>query len=100
MSDARSDFRNRAQIKNKDDLAVIVTIISDHKWTLSSLVIYHYVHGCYTLREKCSYSEFFLIRIFPHSDGIQRDTPYLSVFSPNLGKHGPENHRIRTLFTL
>ena len=45
MSDARSDFGNRDQIKNKDDLAVIVTIISDHKSTLSSLVVYHYVHG-------------------------------------------------------
>ena len=22
---------------------------------------------------------------------IQRDTPYLSVFSPNAGKYGPEN---------
>ena len=29
--------------------------------------------------------------IFPHySDWIQRDTKYLSVFSPNAGKYGPE----------
>ena len=34
-----------------------------------------------TLREKCSYSEFFR-----------------SVFSPNAGKYGPEKLRIRTLF--
>ena len=27
-------------------------------------------------------------RIFPHSDRIQRDTPYLSVFSSNAGKCG------------
>ena len=27
-------------------------------------------------------------RIFPHSDGIWRDTRYLSVFSPNAGKSG------------
>ena len=34
--------------------------------------------------------KFFLVRIFPHSDGIRRDTLYLSVFSPNAEKHGPE----------
>ena len=31
-----------------------------------------------------------LVRIFPHSDLIRRDTPYLSVFSPNAGKYGSE----------
>ena len=29
-------------------------------------------------------------RIFPYSDGIRRDTKYLSVFSPNAGKYEPE----------
>ena len=38
------------------------------------------------LREKCPKTEFFLIRIFPHSGW----TKYLSVFSPNAGKYGPE----------
>ena len=33
--------------------------------------------------------EFFLVRIFRHLDWIRRDTPYLSVFSPNAGKYGP-----------
>ena len=32
----------------------------------------------------------FLVRIFPHSDWIRRDTSYCSVFSPNTGKYGPE----------
>ena len=32
----------------------------------------------------------FLVRILPHSDWIQRDTKYLSIFSPNAGKHGLE----------
>ena len=32
-----------------------------------------------------------LVRIFPHSDWIWRDTRYLSVFSPNTGKCGPNN---------
>ena len=34
-------------------------------------------------------TEFFLVSIFPHY-WIRRDTPYLSVFSPNAGKYGPE----------
>ena len=29
-----------------------------------------------------------LVRIFPHSDGMRRDTLYLSAFSPNSGKYG------------
>ena len=40
------------------------------------------------LREKCPNTEFFLVSIFPHVDWIWRDTPYLSVFSPNAGKYG------------
>ena len=40
-----------------------------------------------------------LFRIFPHSDWIRRDTEYLSAFSPNEGKCGPEQLRIRTFFT-
>ena len=43
-----------------------------------------------TLREKCPNSEFFLVRIFPYSDWIRGDTKYLSVFSPNAAKYGPE----------
>ena len=33
-----------------------------------------------------------MVRIFPHSDWIRRDTKYLSVsvFSLNAGKYGPE----------
>ena len=42
------------------------------------------------VREKCPNTEFFLVRIFPHLDWIRRDTSYLSVFSPNAGKYGPE----------
>ena len=33
---------------------------------------------------------FFLVRIFPYSDWVRRDTPYISVFSPNEVKYGPE----------
>ena len=38
----------------------------------------------------CPNTEFFLVRIFPPSGWIQTDTKYLSVFSPNVGKYGPE----------
>ena len=40
-----------------------------------------------------------LVCLFPHSDWIRRETEYLSVFSANMGKYGPEKLRIRTLFT-
>ena len=43
-----------------------------------------------SLCEMCPNMEFFLVRIFPHSDLIRKDTKYLSVFSPNAGKYGPE----------
>ena len=31
-----------------------------------------------------------LVRIFQHLDWIRRDTEYLFIFSPNVGKYGPE----------
>ena len=34
--------------------------------------------------------EIFLVRIFPHSAGIRRDTEYFSVFIWNAGKYGPK----------
>ena len=45
---------------------------------------------CSALREKCPNNKFFLVCIFPHLDWIRRYTEYLSVFSPNAGKYGPE----------
>ena len=41
----------------------------------------------------------FLVRIFPHTDWIWRENPYLSVFSPNAGQCGKEQLRLQTLFT-
>ena len=41
----------------------------------------------------------FLVRIFPHSDWIRRDTEYLFLFSLNAGKHRPRKLRIQKLFT-
>ena len=48
--------------------------------------------------KKCPYLEFFwsVFSVFELNTG---DTEYLSVFSPNAGKYGPEKLRIRTLFT-
>ena len=42
-----------------------------------------------SLREKYPNTEFFLVRISPHSDWIRRYAEYLSVFSPNVGKYRP-----------
>ena len=42
------------------------------------------------LREKCPNTELFLVRIYTYLDWIRRYTEYLSVFSPNVGKYGPE----------
>ena len=33
-----------------------------------------------SLRENCPNTEFFLVRIFPHSNWISKDTPYLETF--------------------
>ena len=57
-----------------------------------------YTRYNWTLHEKCPNTEFFLIRIFPHSDSIRGDTEYLSIFSMNVGKYGPQKIRIWTLF--
>ena len=54
---------------------------------LVTKIIYK-IHS-YPLRKGAVFG-FFLVRIF---------TPYLSVFSPNAGKFGPEKLRIRTPFT-
>ena len=48
---------------------------------------------------KLSLFEVFPVRIFPYSDWIPKDTPYLSVFSPNAGKCRPEKLRIRILYS-
>ena len=48
----------------------------------------------YLLREASVFGVF-LVHIFPHSDRIRKDTPYLSVFSPNAGKYRSEKLRKR-----
>ena len=53
----------------------------------------------WSLRKKCPNTEFFVVRIFSHSDWIRGDTEYLSVFSPKAGEYGPERLGIWTLFT-
>ena len=42
----------------------------------------------HTLREKCPNTELFLVSIFLRSEWIRRE--HLSVFTPNMGKYGPE----------
>ena len=57
-------------------------------WKLQKKIMFAQLSLC----EKFSYSEFFW-SVF----SIQTD--YLSVFSLNVGKYGPEKLRITTLFT-
>ena len=40
-----------------------------------------------------------LVMSYLGDDRIRRDKEYLSVFSPNAGKYGPQKLQIRTLFT-
>ena len=64
----------------------------------SSVLINYFLHyflyftkGCITtLRKKYPNTEFFLVLIFPHLEFVRRDTKYLSVYSLNAGKYGPE----------
>ena len=60
-------------------------------------ILQHFL-GKQSLREKCPNTQLFLVRIFPHSDWMRRDTKYLSVFSPNAGKDGPEITRYLDTF--
>ena len=52
------------------------------------------------LREKCPNTEFLLVRIFLHLDWILRFTPYISLFSPNTEKYGPEKNPYMDTFHL
>ena len=75
-----------------------------------SVIIWHYLAGkwlwskplkFYTNHTTWKVSVFWVILVFicPHLDWIRWDTPYLSVFSPNAGKSGPEQPRIQKMFT-
>ena len=56
-------------------------------WTLEDGCFFCDMHS---LKWICiwNYSDPYFSRIRPHSDWIQRDAEYLSVFSPNAGKCG------------
>ena len=64
----------------------------------SRLVFYPVPALVYTAWKVSKYGVF-LVRIFLYSDCIRRFTEEISVFGPNVGKYGPENLRIWTLFT-
>ena len=56
----------------------------------SLILLYRLKWVTLSLCEMCPNTEFFLVRIFPHSDSIRRDTSYLSILSPNAGKYWPK----------
>ena len=61
--------------------------------TPENYVKLRYFMQCYV---KMSVFGVILIRIFQHSDWIPRDTPYLSVFSPNAGKYVLKWQKLRS----
>ena len=72
-------------------LASLWITIAQIRWSQtllkpSSVVIW----SSMSLSEMRPNTEFFQVRIFLHSDWIRRNTKYLSVFSPNARKYGPE----------
>ena len=63
---------------------------------LSKNLVFAFLHPAW----KVSKYGVFLVRIFPHSDWIRRDTSYLSVFSPNAGKYELEKNSVFGQFSL
>ena len=69
-------------------------------WTLFGLEIENWSGGPWPYTAwKVSVSGVFLASIFRHLVWMRRGTEYLSIFSPNVEKYGPEKLRIRSLFT-
>ena len=85
-----------AKPKNNWRLRYLIVILS---LIILVLLIHHWEIYMYPTSQKVSVFGIFLVRIFPDSDWIRKDTKYLSVFTPNAGKCRPEKLRIRTLFT-
>ena len=79
-----------ADISKRRILSSWISIVADQLLTVTEIMC--------TLW-KASVFGVFLVRIFPHSDWIGRNTEYLSVFSPNAGKYRSEKLQIRILFT-
>ena len=69
----------------------LLIMITDKSWPMKNYLSYSQPGLC----EKCPYSD----RIFQPLDRIWGDTLYLSAFSPNAKKYGPEKLQIWTLFT-
>ena len=67
---------------SRPHLFFITHIIFYHSFFIFTTTLTHCVKS---VRIWSNYGPHFS-RIFPHSDWIRTDTPYLSVFSPNAGK--------------
>ena len=78
--------------KNLGEIFAWGTWVKISRFNLLKTMKYGNMRVCIslTLGKKCPNTEFFLVLIFPHSDWIRWDTLYLSAFSPNAGKYGPE----------
>ena len=76
-------------------LFLMLTLIKHIDWLEVELVLWIWLNWL------LFYNFVSIIKHFSptQSNPIQEYTPYLSVFSPNTGKCGPEEPRIRTIFT-
>ena len=68
-------------------LSIFISFLSKSLWYKCLLHMAKTLNA--TLCKNCVFGVN-LVRIFPHLDWMPRYTPYLSVFSPNAGKYGPE----------
>ena len=74
---------------------LVIVLSADYK---DQMHLRQYEYSYLLTAWKLSVFRVFLVRISPYSDWIRRNTPYLSVFSPNVGKCGLVKLRIRTPF--
>ena len=70
-----------------------------HKSKKCRISIFFFFKLTLALCEMCPNTEFFLMRIFPDSDWIRRNTSYLSVFIRMRENTDQKRLRIWTLFT-
>ena len=89
----KRDFNNKKRVYSKSPLIgkskwnILEKVYYDHSTLLPQLFATSSVGS--TVWNVSKYRAF-SGPWFPHSDWIPRDTKYLSVFSPNAGKYGPE----------
>ena len=87
----KAKMKNYEVAPRKSFLQNFLKIPSGNPTNPNGLIcVVYQMTGLYITAWKVSVLGVILARIFPHSNWIRRDTVYLSVFSSNAGKCGPE----------